>query len=270
MPEVHPTAILEGEIELGPDVRIGPYCVLTGPLELGARTRLLAGAYLHGPLQMGEDNLIYPGACIGFAPQMLGFDPAKTGPGVRIGHRNTFREGATIHRSLTDASPTRVGSDCYFMANSHAGHDCFVGDHCVLANGALLGGHVRLDDHVIVGGNAAIHQHCRVGRGAMLSGGMAASRDVPPFFMLTGFNLAGAINLVGMRRAGMPRSQIDDVRWVYKTLYRKGLGPKAALEALRERLDRPIVTEYVSFLETSERGIVPARADPRRGSDVSE
>jgi UDP-N-acetylglucosamine acyltransferase len=152
------------------------------------------------------------------------------------------------------------------MVNSHAGHDCQIGNGCVIANGTLLAGSVRLGDGVVTGGNVAVHQFCQVGRGALLCGTFGLNRDLPPFFMLTGGNIAGSINLIGMRRSGMPSEQIDDVRWVYKTLYRRGLSLPRALEQLEERASHPIVAEYLAFLRGSTRGLCPARGDARRGT----
>ena len=173
----------------------------------------------------------------------------------------------TISRAASDEQPTRVGDANYWMANTHAGHDCRIGSRCVLANGTLLAGNVQMGDGVVVGGNVAVHQFCQVGRGALLSGSMGLNKDLPPFFMLTGGNVAGSIDLVGMRRSGMPHDQIDDVKWVYKTLYRRGLSYKQALAQLEERAaERPIVAEYLAFLGASQRGLCPARGDARRGT----
>jgi len=266
VPEIHPSAILDGDVELADDVSIGPHCVVRGRVRIGAGTQLLGHVYLQGPLELGARNRLWPFAALGFAPQHLGWDPDRAGAGLAIGDENTFRESVTISRAASDDVPTRVGNRNYWMANSHAGHDCEIGNGCVIANGTLLGGSVRLGDGVVTGGNVAIHQFCHVGRGALLSGTFGLNKDLPPFFMLTGSNIAGSLNLVGMRRSGMPHDQIDDVRWVYKTLYRRGLSLPRAVEQLEERKARPIVAEYLEFMASSKRGLCPARGDPRRGS----
>ncbi len=265
MPSVHPTAILEGDVDLADDVVVGPHCVLSGPITLGAGTRLIGNVYLYGPLVAGSDNTIYPFACLGFAPQHTAFDPRTSGPGVLIGSGNIFREQVTVHRALTDEGPTTIGDGNCFMAASHVGHDCRVGNECVLVNNAMLGGHVIVEDRVTVGGGTFIHQFCRVGCGVMFAGAAGTSRDVPPYFMITGINICGGVNLVGLRRSGRPRDQIDDARWVYQTLYRKGLSMKAAKEALKERADRPMVAEYLRFIASSERGLCPAKGQAVRG-----
>lgn len=266
MPQVHATALLEGEIQLADDVIIGPQCVLTGPMTIGAGTRLLGNVYLHGPLTIGEQNIVYPFTTLGFSPQDLKWDPSVAGAGLVIGSGNIFRESVTIHRATSHETPTTIGDDNYWMVNSHAGHDCRIGSRGIFANGTLLGGFVRVDDGVITGGNVTIHQFCRVGRGTMLSGTTGLSLDLPPFFMLTAGNIAGAINVIGLRRSGMAPADIDVVKWAYRTIYRSGMTPKKALEMLRERTDHPLIREYIEFIESSKRGICPARGKAIRGT----
>jgi UDP-N-acetylglucosamine acyltransferase len=266
MAEIHPSAILEGDVDLGDDVVVGPHCVLRGRVRIGSGTRLVGHVYLSGPLELGERNQVYPFSTLGMAPQDFKWDPERAGAGLLVGDENVFRESVTIHRATSDDTPTRIGHRNLFMVNTHAGHDAQVGSDCVLANGALLAGAVEVDDGVVMGGNAAVHQFCRVGRGALLSGTMGLSQDLPPFFMLTGGNVAGSINLVGMRRAGMPSREIDDVRWVYKVLYRRGLSPKRAIAELETRQDRPRVAEYLAFIDASRRGIVRGAGSTRRGT----
>jgi UDP-N-acetylglucosamine acyltransferase len=266
MPQVHPTAILDPEVQLADDVVVGPHCVLQGPVRVGAGTRLIGNVYLQGPLRIGGNNVVYPFVTLGFAPQDFKWDPKEPGAGLEIGDGNIFRESVTIHRATSRETPTRIGDRNLWMVNTHAGHDCRVGSDCVIANGALLGGNVQVGDGVVVGGNTAVHQFCRVGRGAMLSGTLGLNKDLPPFFMLTGSNVCGSLNVVGMRRSGMPGPEIDDVKWVFKLLYRRGLSFKRALDEIRTRGERPRVAELLAFLESSERGIVPGRGDPRRGT----
>lgn len=267
MPTVHPTAIIQGDVTLAADCLIGPNCVLdgeTGPITVGGGTRLIGNVYLTGPLHIGERNTIYPFACLGFSPQDLKWDPGRPGAGLVVGNGNTFREHVTLHRATSDDKPTTIGSDNYFMASSHAGHDCVVGNNCIFANASMLAGFVQVADRVITGGTAAIHQFVRLGRGVMVSGCVGPVQDVPPFFMVTGINVAGSINIIGLRRSKTPPDVIEDVRWVYKTLYRRGLSLKSAIEVVRERAERPMIREYLEFLESAKRGICHGSAKSAR------
>lgn len=261
MPKIHQTAIIEGDVRLSPGVKVGPWCVLNGtlgPVSVGSGTVLRANVHLTGPLALGDANDIHPFACIGGAPQDLGTPPDRPGPGLIVGNGNVFREAVTIHRpKLQD--PGRIGDSNYFMADSHAGHDCLIGNHNVFGNGTQIAGHVEIADRVITGGLAGIHQFVRVGRGAFISGLAAPTLDVCPFFVVTAINHAGSINVIGLRRSGAPSATIDTVRWVFKTLCRRHLLLKNALEVLRSRSGDPLVDEYIRFIESSKRGIVTSR-----------
>lgn len=263
MANIHPTAILSGDVQLADDVVIGPGCTLAGRIRIGPGTTLVSNAHLHGPLWVGERNVFYPGSCIGFAPQDLKFDPASEGAGTVIGDRNTFRENVTIHRA-TRERPTTIGNGNYLMAGSHAAHDVRVADDCILANGTLLGGFVEVGNRVVFGGSAAVHQFVRIGRGSMLSGLVGTGLDLCPFFTLFGIHQVGGVNIVGMRRAGHPRAEIDAVRWCFKVLVRSGLPPKTAVERLEERGDEPIVREMIDFVRSSKRGICTGRGRAAR------
>src|SRR5262249_24883011 len=97
---------------------------------------------------------------------------------------------------------TRVGDRNLFMACSHVAHDCRVGNECVFANSAMIGGHVEGGDRALISGNSAVHQFCRVGRLGLLGGASAASKDIPPVWVLQEVNGVCGGDTIGMRRAG--------------------------------------------------------------------
>jgi UDP-N-acetylglucosamine acyltransferase len=239
--EIHPQALVSPGAELGSGVSVGPFAVIEDGVRVGDGTRIQASAYLCSGTTLGRDNVVHMGAVLGHEPQDRGYGGAPTR--VVIGDRNIFREGSTVHRGTAPDTETRIGSDCFFMANSHAAHNCRVGDGVTLANGALLGGHVEVGDGAFLSGNAVVHQRIRVGRLAMIQGSSAASCDVPPFF-----------NVVGLRRAGVEAHGIAAIRRAYRMLFhgRPNLG--RARTRLAEELDRsdgwtPEVRELLEFLE---------------------
>jgi UDP-N-acetylglucosamine acyltransferase len=264
---VHPTAILEGDVEIGAGTRVGPGCLVlgtVGPVRIGTGCTLIANATVNGPITVGDGNVLYPQVCLGFAPQDIGFDPNTPGPGCVVGNRNTFREGATVHRGKT-SEPTRIGDSNYWMTNTHLGHDGVVGNGCIIGSGAVLGGHVIVDDKVIIGGCAAIHQFARLGHHSFVSGLAGTIKDLLPWFVCTAVNVAGSINVVGLRRSGADASTIAAVRWVYRTLYRTGCTPQQALAELETRASDPVVAEYVAFIRSSKRGICHGAGRSTRG-----
>jgi UDP-N-acetylglucosamine acyltransferase len=143
------------------------------------------------------------------------------------------------------------------MAHCHVAHDCRVGDHCILANGSLMAGHCVLEDNVYLSGNCAIHQFVRVGRLALLSGVSAATKDIPPFIVQQRINCVVGVNVVGMRRAGIPNTHIDAVRRAFHLLYRSQMVVPAALAHMERDLGGvPEVAEMIAFIRASSRGII--------------
>lgn len=261
MPTIHPTATIEGDVELADDVQIGPRCTVIGPVKIGPGTKAIGDIWIHGPATIGANNTIYPYTTIGFAPQSRTYDPDHAGCGVLIGNDNILREHVTINRAMTEEGPTRLGNDNYIMAQCHAGHDVQIGDHTNLANSVHIGGHAIIEDKVTIGGATAIHQFVRIGHGAMLSGCTATTRDVLPWFVVTATNIAASLNMVGMRRQGLTGEEIETVRWVFKTINRRGHSLPTAIDVIRERgntqSDR-IIKRFISFIDRSERPICTA------------
>jgi UDP-N-acetylglucosamine acyltransferase len=137
------------------------------------------------------------------------------------------------------------------MANSHVGHDCQVGDNVTFANSVALGGHVEIGDGVIFGGLSAVQQFCRVGKGAMVGGLTGVNRDVIPYAMAFGAHveLAG-LNLIGLKRRGLPRDTINAMRATFRSVfYGSGGGiPDRARAAKEKFAGIAEVAEIVDFI----------------------
>jgi UDP-N-acetylglucosamine acyltransferase len=255
---IHPTAIIAPEAELAEDVVVGPYVVIEGRVRVGPGCILRPQAHLCGPLTLGTGNVVFTGCVLGEQPQHLKYNHEPTG--VEIGDHNVFREHVTVHRGTTHSWTTRIGSHNYFMANSHIAHDCQVGNRCIFANGALVGGHCTLADNVYLSGHCAVHQFVRIGRLALLSGCSATTKDMPPFIIQQNIDTVVGVNVVGMRRAGMAKEQIDGVRQAYRILFREGLTLPAAVARLEQELGHiDAVTEMIAFIRECHRGINPIR-----------
>lgn len=271
MPSIHPTAIVHHpqNCSFADDVQIGPWSVLNGPITLGPGVRLLGNNYLNGPVAIGRATILYPFACIGYEPQDFKFKPGSTSAGVQIGEDCLLREHVTVHAASNDHTPTRIGNRVFMMVNTHVAHDGTVGNNVVMVNGAGLAGHGVIDDNVTLGGNAVIHQFCRLGRLVMMSGDCAVSLDVPPFCMVSERNRIGGLNTVGLRRSGMDRAHITELRHAFRDLLRRPLPRATVIAGLRERARLaacPPLAEMADFIASSKRGICPGMGKPPRDS----
>jgi UDP-N-acetylglucosamine acyltransferase len=254
LPRIHPTAVISPEAELAGNVTIGPHAVVEGKVIIGPDCILRSGAMLCGPLRLGRGNIVFSDTILGEKPQDLKYNDELTS--LEIGDCNTFREHVTIHRGTSQSTPTRIGSHNLFLAQSHVGHDCVVGNRCTLSNGALVGGHCVISDNVYLSDNCAVHQFVHIGRLALLGACSITTKDIPPFVSQQYVNAVVGINVAGMRRAGMSKQQIQDVREAFRILFHEGLPLPAALDRLEEaRAAKPAVEEMITFLRQCNRGI---------------
>ena len=240
--DVHPTAIIED------GARLGEGCVVH------------AYALIRRHAVLGDGVVVHPFAVVGGDPQDLGFDPAVNS-GVRVGARTVIREYVTIHRATKPDGWTEVGADCYLMAGSHVAHDCRLADRVIMANDVLLAGHVQVGEGVFIGGGAGIHQFSRIGEGAMVGGAARIAQDVPPFSMVTERDEIVGLNLVGLRRRGLPRATVEELKKAFRAVnVRVGNMREIAAAALASgAYASPEARSYLEFFGAGKRRIARAR-----------
>jgi UDP-N-acetylglucosamine acyltransferase len=233
---IHPTAIIEDNVEIGPDCEIGAYVVIKRYTRLGARNR------------------IYEHAVVGGEPQDVKFRGEQSY--LEIGDDNLIREFCTLHRASGEGETTRIGSRNFFMVGCHVAHNCAIGDDNIFANEVALAGHIMIEDHVFLSNNVGAHQFVRFGRHAMVGGKSKIVQDVLPFFTTDGnpAQVCG-LNSVGLRRAGFSQSGRRALKEAYRILLRTGTPLEEALQQL-EQIDDENVSHLLSFIRESKRGFV--------------
>jgi UDP-N-acetylglucosamine acyltransferase len=246
MVRVHPTAIVDPRAELAADVVVGPYAIVEAGVALAPGCVLHAHAVVRGPASIGPRNVVHPFAVVGGEPQ------AKKHSGgsgrVEAGEGNVFREHVTVHGG-TEGRSTRIGSGNLFMVGSHVAHDCVIGSQCVIANAVQLAGHVVVEDWVTFGGLAGVAQFVRVGESAFVAAGSGCEREVPPFVVAQGDRArVRGVNVVGLRRRGVPEESIRALKSAVHRLWGGGATHAAALEGLAGERD-PWVRRLVEALK---------------------
>ncbi|KAL7685090.1 putative acyl-[acyl-carrier-protein]--UDP-N-acetylglucosamine O-acyltransferase [Plasmopara halstedii] len=279
--EVHATAVVHPNAKLGPNVLVGPYCVVGPDVVLEADVQLYSHVVIKGNTRVGSGTVIHSFACLGDKPQdkkHLMFAKLECNDmTLDIGNNCVIREHVTIHGSTSySQAPTRIGDDCWLLCGAHIAHDSQLGKRVVISNNVGIAGHVSIGNGAIIGGQVGIKQHVSIGPLAMVGGQSAVDADVLPYGLVVGnrAKLAG-LNLVGLRRAGVPRNSIKLLLRVYRYMfdppnYRKtGFAPaldldfkdtvvERAMEAKRflisEEFDEqqmPLAHEMVDFVVTS-------------------
>jgi len=217
--QIHPTAIIEDGAQIGNNVKIGAYSLIGANVNLADDIVIESHVVVTGQTKIGEATHIFPFASIGHRPQDLKFQGEITH--LTIGARNQIREYVTMQPGTKDGGGhTIIGDDGLYMASAHVAHDCKIGNHVILANNVMIAGHCEVSDHVIFGGGAAAHQFVRIGDHAFVGAMTGCEHDLIPYGMAKG-NRASlhGLNLVGLKRRGFKREDIQAIRKAYNLIF---------------------------------------------------
>ena len=216
MSQIHKNSFISKNVELGNNVKIGPYCHIDGDIKIGDNTELKSHIVVSGKTSIGSNNIFYPFSNIGCDPQDLKFKGEESE--LIIGDNNIFRENVTISKGTIDGGmKTIIQNNNLFMTGVHIAHDCIIGNENIFVNQVTLGGHVNIINNVVIGGLSAIIQFVTIGSYSMIGGMSGVDRNVLPFSLVIGnrAKLRG-INLVGIRRNNFDKSEISRINYIHE------------------------------------------------------
>jgi UDP-N-acetylglucosamine acyltransferase len=253
---IHSNSQIHSTAELGKDVQVGPFSTIGPGVKIGERTEIGPNVYIEGGASIGADCRIFHGASIGGDPQIKGIQ--KILSSLEIGDKTTVREFVTIHRSGKENGKTIVGKGCLLMAYTHIAHDCRIGDEVVLVNATQLSGHVIAEDYAFISGMIGAHQFVRFGKLSMTGGMSRIVKDILPFCTVEG-NPARLIgtNAVGLKRAGITPVKRNGIKKAVSIFMHKELNITQAIKKIEAEIEISEEIKYlINFAKQSDRGII--------------
>ena len=245
---IHPTAVIEHGADISDDVSIGPFSYIGSQVTLCSGVKIKSHVVVTGNTEVGEQTVIYPFSVIGEIPQDLKFSGEKTF--LKIGKRNKIREHVTINTGTAGGGGlTSIGNDCLFMAGCHVAHDAIINNKVIVANNGAIAGHCIIEDDVIIGGLAGIHQFVRIGRGAIIGALTMVTNDVIPFGLVQGpRGTLDGLNLIGLKRKGVDRSDITELRVAFQILAQGEGTFQDRAKKLKEETTNDYVDAIINFI----------------------
>jgi UDP-N-acetylglucosamine acyltransferase len=257
---IHPSAIIAKSVELADDVSVGPFSVLQGRVRVGRGTRIASHVSIGSEstiVEIGENNVFQAGAIIGGPPQDISYknEPTK----LVIGSNNVFRECVTINcGTAKGGGVTKIGDSCMIMAYVHIAHDCQIGNNVIIANLVQFAGHVVVEDFVRIGGLCGIVQFVRIGKHAYIGGASSLRKDILPFCIAEGNDLARvrATNKIGLQRSGFSKDDVDNIARAIRFFV---IGHRTVDEVLKKIAEEcgtgKHIEHLVNFIKSSENGV---------------
>lgn len=249
-------SLISKKAKIGKNVIINDFSVIQDDVVIGDNTEIASNVLIADGARISSNVKIHHGAAISGIPQDLKFGGEITT--LEIGEGTVVREFATLNRATNHSKKTIIGKNCFIMAYAHVAHDCKIGDEVIIANSVQMGGHVSIDDKTILGGGVVIHQFTKIGSYVMVGGGFRVVKDLPPYILAGGYPLKfEGINIIGLKRRGFSSNQIDSIRKAYDLIYNSEYNFGDAVKKIKDEFEiTNEIKNIVSFIETSERGIV--------------
>jgi UDP-3-O-[3-hydroxymyristoyl] glucosamine N-acyltransferase len=207
--EIHPTAVIAEDVQLGGDISIGPHCVLEPGVKIGDRVILYAGCYLGHGVTIGSDSKLYPHVTVreycrignrniihnGTVIGSDGFGYTADEKGVRakilqigivvIGDDVEIGANVTVDRARF--GKTRIGNGVKIDNLVQIAHNVVIGDHAVLVAQVGIAGSSEIGAHTVLAGQAGVSGHVVVGEWVVVGGQSAVTKDVPPKTFVSGY-----------------------------------------------------------------------------------
>jgi UDP-3-O-[3-hydroxymyristoyl] glucosamine N-acyltransferase len=176
---------------IAPSAQIHPSAVIApNNVVIGARTHIDAGTVVRERSIIGDDCYIGALSVIGaeafeMMPSVRPKRLLKQAGGVRMASQSTVLNATMIVRA-TFGGFTEIREGACIDNLVHLAHDVDVGANCSIVACAEVSGRVILGEDSYIGPNATISNGLTIGRGATLSLGSVAVRDIPDDERVTG------------------------------------------------------------------------------------
>jgi len=197
---IHPTAIIESDVEIGEEVYVAPHVVIGSGSKLGNgviiyanvtiyedvvigdRTVLHANCVIHDRSEIGKNCIIHSGAVIG--AEGFGFIPSNDGTWAKMQQvgrtilEDNVEVGCNAAIDRGAVGDTRIGKGSKIDNLVQIGHGCRLEENCLMAGQSGLAGGVKLGKNVILAGQAGIANHVKVGDRTVIGAQAGVGQDL--------------------------------------------------------------------------------------------
>ncbi len=200
-PEVHSTALIGANVQMGRDVSIAPYAVIEEGVVIGDHTVIGAHAFIGAHTKIGKNCLLH--AHVSIRERCLLGDRVILHPGVVVGSCGFGYDSKTgTHQKIPQIGIVQIDDDVEIGANTtidrarfgktHIGHgtkidnlvqiahNVIIGPHNIICSQVGIAGSTRTGSYVVLAGQVGLSGHIEIGDRATLGAQAGVSKNVEP------------------------------------------------------------------------------------------
>ena len=206
--QIHPTAVIGQNVQIGKDVSIGPYVVIADNAVIGDRVTLYPHVYVGRKATIGSDTLIYPSVTIRekihigerviihsgtvIGGDGFGFAPVKGThhkvPQVgRVVIEDDVEIGANVTIDRATIGKTVIGRGSKIDNLVQIAHNVELGENCIVVAQVGISGSAHVGSNVTIAGQAGVVGHIRIGDNTVVAARAGVTKDIPSNQLVSGF-----------------------------------------------------------------------------------
>lgn len=197
--DIHPTAVIAADVQMGQQVAIGPHAVIESGVVLGdgviigsgcfvgknsllgKGSRLWANVTIYHNVEIGDACLIQSGTVIGadgfgYANERGEWLKIPQVGKVILGNRVEIGASTTIDRGAID--DTIIADNVIIDNQCQIAHNVEIGYGTAIAGGTVIAGSTKIGKYCIIGGAAVINGHIQVCDQATITGMSMVMRSI--------------------------------------------------------------------------------------------
>lgn len=212
---------------------IHPTCIIEGDVDLGINNTILPNSIIYGPTKIGNNNIIGPSTIIG-TPGQDTKNPRYDASNcyIEIGDNNIIREFTAIQKPCY-GNITRLGNDIFLMQSVHIPHDAIIHDKVSIAPMCVLAGLTTLLTGASISIGVTIHQYSVIGHYSMIAMGAAVLKNVKPFSIYIPDNPV-RVNEYAINKFGFAQYKDEIAEYVLKSITPKSAEVAAVINEFEE------------------------------------
>jgi UDP-N-acetylglucosamine acyltransferase len=200
--------------------KIHPTCIIDENVELGEGNEILPYTIIKGPTKIGNNNIIGPFVVIGSPGEDTKnprYDSTKSK--IEIGNNNIIREHVAIQKPCIN-DITKIGSNVFLMHSVHVPHDAILHDNVVVTPLVVIGGITNLLKGANIGISSSIHQNTVVGHYSMVGMGSTLTKNVKPFTIYVR-DRKPKVNIYALKKFNLMNYEEEITEYVINDIYPK-------------------------------------------------
>jgi len=188
--QIHPTATVESEAELGANCYIGPHAHVSAGVSIGDNSYIGASTYIDGNVHIGDRCVIQSNASIG--EPALSYRRDENGELIREVHDGTVKieddvdigVGSIVDRAMFKT--TTVGRGTKIGRNVYIAHQSQIEESVWISSATVIAGSVTVHPYARIYLGARIAPYLDIGAEAEVGMGAVVLEDVQPHARVVG------------------------------------------------------------------------------------